>query len=166
MRGRVEVAEIVVEVRGHHVWGPPKTRAGRRTVPLPRSVVEALKTHLAGLEPDALVFPAPEGGPLRASLFPAPLLRQGGHESGRGRSDTARSASHRGGVVDRRGCEPDRGRAPRWSHVGRHRVDRYGHLLPKATHNVTTALEAKMAKAAQNRDRDMANVIPLTIARS
>ena len=67
--GRVEVAEILVEVRGHHHFGPPKTKAGRRSVPLPRFVVDVLTEHCAGLEDDDLVFPAPDGGPARASLF-------------------------------------------------------------------------------------------------
>jgi len=50
MRGRVDVAEIAVEVRGHHFYGPPKTRAGRRSVPLPRFVVDALTAHTAGID--------------------------------------------------------------------------------------------------------------------
>lgn len=40
--GTVDVAEIVVEVHGQLYTGPPKTRAGRRTVGLPRAVVEEL----------------------------------------------------------------------------------------------------------------------------
>jgi integrase len=35
LRGRVDVAEIVVEVRGEPYMGPPKTRAGRRIITLP-----------------------------------------------------------------------------------------------------------------------------------
>jgi integrase len=46
LRGTVDVAEIVVEVRGELYMGPPKTRAGRRIVTLPRSVVEELAEHL------------------------------------------------------------------------------------------------------------------------
>ena len=65
MRSTVEVSEIVIEVRGHHMWGQPKTRAGRRTVPIPRFVVDELTAHLAGAEPNALVFQAPDGGPAR-----------------------------------------------------------------------------------------------------
>jgi integrase len=49
--------------------GPPKTRSGKRIVPLPRFVVDELIAHVAGLGPGDLVFQAPEGGPLRASLF-------------------------------------------------------------------------------------------------
>jgi integrase len=46
LRGTVDVAEIVVEVRGQLYTGPPKTRAGRRTVGIPRAVVEELAAHM------------------------------------------------------------------------------------------------------------------------
>jgi integrase len=46
LSGTVTVAEIVVEVRGVLHIGPPKTRASRRTVGLPRFVVEELAAHL------------------------------------------------------------------------------------------------------------------------
>jgi hypothetical protein len=52
--------------------GPPKTRASRRTVGLPRFVVEELAPHPAGAgDPDAFVFTAPQGGPLRVTAFRA-----------------------------------------------------------------------------------------------
>jgi integrase len=72
LRGTVEVAEIVTEVEGRLGSGQPKTRAGRRTVGLPRRVVAELEQHLAAYTapgPDALVFTAPLGGPLRATGF-------------------------------------------------------------------------------------------------
>jgi integrase len=70
LRGRVDVAEIVVEVRGELFMGPPKTRAGRRRVTLPRSVVEELAEHLGPLgDADAHVFTADAGGVLRPSNF-------------------------------------------------------------------------------------------------
>ena len=76
LRGTVQVAEIVVEVRGVLHMGPPKTRASRRTVGLPRFVVEELVIHLAGPgDLDAFVFTAPEGGPLRVNLFRARVWR-------------------------------------------------------------------------------------------
>jgi len=59
LRGTVEVAEIVTEVGGRLRVGPPKTRASRRTVGLPRAVVEELAAHLATpAPPDAFVFTA------------------------------------------------------------------------------------------------------------
>jgi integrase len=62
LRGTVEVAEIVTEAGGVVRFGPPKTRAGRRTVGLPRAVVEELTAHLARAEPEAFVFAAPGVG--------------------------------------------------------------------------------------------------------
>jgi integrase len=62
------MAEIVVEVQGELFMGPPKTRAGRRIVTLPRAVVEELADHLGPVgDPDAHVFTADEGGVLRPS---------------------------------------------------------------------------------------------------
>jgi integrase len=76
LRGTVQVAEIVVEVRGVLHMGPPKTRASRRTVGLPRFVVEELAVHLAGPgDPEAFVFTAPQGGPLRLPAFRARVWR-------------------------------------------------------------------------------------------
>ena len=70
LRGTVDVAEIVVEVRGQLYTGPPKTRAGRRTVGLPRAVIEELADHMEAIGPaDAYVFTAERGGVLRTSNF-------------------------------------------------------------------------------------------------
>lgn len=40
------MAEIVTEVKGRLFFGPPKTRASRRTVGLPPFVVRELRAHL------------------------------------------------------------------------------------------------------------------------
>jgi integrase len=72
LRGTVEVAEIITEVEGRLGGGLPKTRAGRRTVGLPRRVVAELDQHMAAFTApgsDAPVFTAPAGGPLRATGF-------------------------------------------------------------------------------------------------
>jgi integrase len=70
LRGTVDVAEIVVEVRGQLYTGAPKTRAGRRTIGLPRAVVEELATHMGLVGPaEGYVFTAERGGLLRTSNF-------------------------------------------------------------------------------------------------
>ena len=70
LRGTVAVAEIMTEVAGKLQIGPPKTRASRRTVGLPRAVVDALAKHLApDLQPSDFVFTGPQGGPLRVAGF-------------------------------------------------------------------------------------------------
>jgi integrase len=72
LAGAVTVAEILTEVRGKLITGPPKTRAGRRTVGLPPFVVRELKAHLAAAQrPSSHVFTAPDGGPLRVPSFRA-----------------------------------------------------------------------------------------------
>ena len=76
LRGTVEVAEIVTEVGGVLHIGPPKTRAGRRTVGLPRFVVEELAAHLADpSDPEAFVFTAPQGGRCGSTAFRARVWR-------------------------------------------------------------------------------------------
>lgn len=72
LRRTVRVAEQAVEVRGQMYFGPPKTKAGRRTVPLPRQAGDELAAHLqqyVGRANDELVFPGPNGGPLRAGAW-------------------------------------------------------------------------------------------------
>jgi integrase len=54
------------------VMGPPKSRAGRRVVGIPQSILPALREHMAkfvGPEPAALVFCGPRGAALRRSNF-------------------------------------------------------------------------------------------------
>jgi hypothetical protein len=86
-----------IEVRGQGmVLGPPKSRAGLRTVALPGALVARLAEHLAEFvlpEPTALVFTGPKGGPIRRSNFnplvgwleaarPVPVWRTGPNSLG------------------------------------------------------------------------------------
>ena len=57
---------------GELVLGPPKSRAARRIVGIPTSLIPALREHLSLFvrpEADALIFPGAKGGPLRRSNF-------------------------------------------------------------------------------------------------
>jgi integrase len=57
---------------GEIVLGPPKSRAGRRIVGIPRAIIPALREHLSvfvAADPGALVFPGPKGVPLRRGNF-------------------------------------------------------------------------------------------------
>jgi integrase len=81
--GTVDVAETVVEVEGRLQFGPPKTRAGRRRIGLPRRVVDELALHLrAPGRPTDPVFRSPAGGPLRVTAFRNRIWRPG-HPGGR-----------------------------------------------------------------------------------
>ncbi|MDP1821575.1 MAG: site-specific integrase [Acidimicrobiales bacterium] len=70
MHGRLHVEESVAEVHGALVYGSPKTYS-LRGVPIPAPLALDLVAHLATRPPDpaALVFTAPDGGPLRHSNF-------------------------------------------------------------------------------------------------
>jgi integrase len=54
-------------VEGKIVIGPPKTRAGVRTVPLPQIVVDALQKRLAGRAADEPAVTSPTGTLLRSN---------------------------------------------------------------------------------------------------
>ena len=71
--GRLAVAEALVRgTGGRNVFGPPKSKAGQRTMFMPKVIVAMLSAHLerAGFtddDTDELVFTDEEGGPLRYS---------------------------------------------------------------------------------------------------
>jgi integrase len=74
LRRSVSVRRNLGEVRGTLIVGEPKTRAGHRTVAASEPLAAELAKHLrkrgfTATDPDAWVFIAPEGGPLRYSLF-------------------------------------------------------------------------------------------------
>ncbi|WP_231929239.1 hypothetical protein [Micromonospora inositola] len=58
----------MTEVNGRAVFGTPKTHQ-RRSVPLPRFLVEPMATQLAGRARDELVFTSPAGEVLRNNNF-------------------------------------------------------------------------------------------------
>ena len=62
--GRLDTGELVT--------GPPKSRAGTRTVAFPAAITPALRRHLdefVGPEPEALIFTGSRGGIWRRSNF-------------------------------------------------------------------------------------------------
>jgi integrase len=132
LRGTVEVAEIVTEAEGVLRFGPPKTRAGRRTVGLPRAVVDELAAHLVRAESEAFVFAAPEGGPLRVHGFRARVWRPG---TRRAELDGLRIHDLRHTAVAlwiAVGANPKEV-AARAGHTSvSFTLDRYGHLYPEA----------------------------------
>jgi integrase len=64
---RLYVRRAAPEVEGRIVIGPPKTRAGIRTVPLPQVVVDIFKGRITGREPDEPAVASPNGAMLRSN---------------------------------------------------------------------------------------------------
>lgn len=163
LRGSVDVVEICTEVRGHQLYGPPKTRAGRRVVPLPRALVDELTTYTAGMAADELVFTVPGGEPLRANNFRRRAWQSACVEVGVGEMVTIEGRRKYVGLRphDLRhtavafwiaaGASPKE-IAARAGHASVVTVlDRYGHLLPGTEERVTDALDEMLRGAAAPR---------------
>lgn len=65
---RIRILQAYSDIDGHLELGPVKNHE-KRSVPLPRSFAEELRPLVAGKGRDALVFTAPEGGPMRYPNF-------------------------------------------------------------------------------------------------
>jgi len=68
VKRRIEVVHTAVELNGEMAYGTPKTHQ-RRSVPVPRSLIDALAQHMAGKDPDDLVFTTLRGGAMRNHNF-------------------------------------------------------------------------------------------------
>lgn len=66
----VSINKTVSEVRGRMVTSQPKTRAGRRVVPLPKFVMDELQEHM-NTYAGQYVFTGRDGGQVRANVFRA-----------------------------------------------------------------------------------------------
>lgn len=66
-RGRIHVWRSAPEVEGVIVVGPVKTKASKRTVPIPARAAAALKARIDGRPLDAPAVASPEGAMLRAN---------------------------------------------------------------------------------------------------
>lgn len=64
---RLHVHRAAADIAGRIHVGLTKTRAARRTVPLPKVVVDILKPRIAGRDPDAPAVASPKGVMLRSN---------------------------------------------------------------------------------------------------
>lgn len=71
MRQTIRVERQLSEVNGKFDFGPPKTKAGVRSLTIPSTVADMLTPHLASevVQAANLVFPTPTGKPLRRNNF-------------------------------------------------------------------------------------------------
>lgn len=149
-RGRVQVAEVLSEVKGRVSFGTPKTRASRRTVTLPSRIVAELSDHLDGFaEPDgdALVFTSPKGGPLRRNQWRRREWRPAVERAG---LDPLRFHDTRHTFVAlavAAGADPKQVSTRAGHSSVAFTLDRYGHLYDDADDRVTGALDAMLAGA-------------------
>jgi hypothetical protein len=81
-RRRLLIAESVTEVNGKAVSGTPKTHHHRRSVPLPRFLVDPLKDRVAGRHRDDLVFTSPDCEVLHNNNFRRRVFDRAARDAG------------------------------------------------------------------------------------
>ncbi len=146
LRRHVDVVQNVVEVNGAMVINPPKTRAGRRRVPIPQVVASALAASTAP-EPPArrLGRPGTGGRAAPGAAVPSPFLDAGSRARGlRGPAHPRPPPLCRGAVIAA-GASPNEVAARAGHRSVVTVLDRYGHLLPERRDEVTDALD-RMAR--------------------
>jgi integrase len=85
LRRTLTVRSTINEVDGEIVEGRGKTVASERTISVPQSVLDELAAHVARTgrqDPEALVFQAPKGGPVRAANFRLRVYRAATERAG------------------------------------------------------------------------------------
>jgi len=138
------------------VYGPPKTYA-RRSVPIPASIAGELEIHLSTRpgEPDAFLFTAPGGGPLRHrnfyGRFYKPAVLRAGLDP-RTRFHDLRHTAAALMIAEGAHLLAVKGR------LGHSTIqvtaDRYGHLFPLLEEALTAKLDRsyRAAQAARGRE--------------
>jgi integrase len=132
----------MTEVAGRLQVGPPKTRASRRTVSLPRTVVDALAEHLApGGLPSDFVFTSPQGGPLRVAAFRYRLWRPATKKAGL-EGLRIRALRHTAVALWIAARASPKEVAVRAGHSSvSFTLDRYGHLYPESDASLRDRLD-------------------------
>ena len=75
LRRRLEVVRTAIDLGREISYGTPKTHQ-RREVPIARSLVDDLARHVAGKDPEELVFTSTRGAPLRNHTSAAACSRR------------------------------------------------------------------------------------------
>jgi len=155
LRGTARVVEAAPEVDGHLHWSGVKTHEAR-TVRLPRSIVEELGGYLAGRphDPEALVFTAPLGAPLRWSkwgkAFFKPALRAAGLPDGLRLYDLRHTCAS---LLIAQGASVKAVQAQLGHATASITLDTYGHLFPSEMEALGDRLEQARRAALANRER-------------
>jgi len=155
-RDMIRVRRTVSDVRGEIIIGPPKTAKSIRNVVLPHSISEQLVEHIAKLnepEPEAWIFPAPEGGPIRRTAWMRrvwkPALTGANLNHNLGTHTLRRSQV---ALLIAQGEHP-KVIADRLGHTSvRTVLDVYGHLYEGADIEAATRLESQIASHSNRAD--------------
>jgi integrase len=149
------VVEAAPEIDGRLHWGGVKTHEAR-TVRLPRSICEELGAYLGGRpsDPEALVFRAPLGGPLRphtwVKSFFKPALRAAGLPEGLRLYDLRHTCAS---LLIAQGASVKAVQAQLGHATASITLDTYGHLFLSELEALADRLEQAGTAALANRAR-------------
>ena len=148
LRRRIEVVKTLSEIGGRLEVVAPKS-GEQRTVVLPRFLATMLEPLVAGRDPDARVFTAPRGGPLRHSNFYHGTWKKAVARSGVPARLRIHDLRHTcAALLIAQGAHAKAIQ----QHLGHASVkltmDRYGHLLPAAFEDLADQLDAVFQQAA------------------
>ena len=155
LRGTARVVEAAPEIDGHLHWGGVKTHEAR-TVRLPRSICAELAGYLADRpgDPEALVFTAPLGAPLRWSkwgpAFFKPALRAAGLPEALRLYDLRHTCAS---LLIAQGASVKAVQAQLGHATASITLDVYGHLFPSELEALADRLEQARTVALAGRAR-------------
>jgi integrase len=166
LRGSIDVVEALKDVGGHLSFGPTKNHE-RRTVGDPRFLCEQLGERLAGgSDPEALVFTAPNRGPLRHNAFYKRVFKPAAAAAGLPPSLRWHDLRHTAAaLLIAQGGHP-RAIMERLGHSSvQVTLDVYGHLFPAIDEALTDGLErtyraALAAGSWYSRGTDVVQALP------
>jgi integrase len=140
---RLHVRRVLVCDAGNLVEEVPKSKASRRTVPIPNHIYDRLATHVAGRRPTERVFTSERGLPLRHSSFYARTYRPAVAEAGLPDAFRFHDLRHTG-VTIALAVTGDLAGVSRWCGHGDVAITSrvYSHALPGAHDRLGDALAA------------------------
>jgi len=139
---RMRIANNLVEVAGRRYEGSPKTKAGRRSMSVPSSVVADLRVHVARHRDDPDVVMAPGGGLWSAEDLADSYLATGCSTCAP-RTTTSHDLKHTGvALLAAAGVDPSEIARRAGHSSASFTYDRYGHLFPEVDHAAAAKLDA------------------------
>jgi integrase len=146
--GRVRVHRSVTAVGGTMVFSAPKSHQAR-TVALPGFLIDVLREHLAGSDPDALAFPDSRGGPMRLHNVRRRWWRQAVANSGAPAGLNPHELRHSAASMAISAGASIKAVQKMLAHKSATlTLDRYGHLYPDELQGVADRLDSLHAAAA------------------
>ncbi|MDE0775551.1 MAG: tyrosine-type recombinase/integrase [Nocardioides sp.] len=142
--------QLVTQVGGPPVLGPPKTKASVRTIPLAPVVLDAMAAHLAAYPSEHLVFTTEAGAPISRQTFGhlwRPVAAQAGLEPGTGLHVLRHYFAS---LLIRHGESVKTVQAMLGHASATETLDTYAHLWPDSSERARDAVQAVLGAAADD----------------